>query len=106
MLPGNIVRGIVLRQNDIVKRLEDGYTVEYKPVGNSMNPLIKSGQLVKIEPCYLEDVDKGDIVYCKVNGNYFLHLVKAIGQDGRLLIANNQGHNNGWTKLVYGKFVK
>lgn len=64
-----------------------------------MVPLIKSRQ-----PCALRPIDrplkKGDIVYAKVKGRYYTHLVTAIGQDGRVQIGNNKGHINGWTRDV------
>ena len=39
-----------------------------------MAPRIESGQLCTVEP-----VDVDDIVLCKVNGNEYLHFVKANG---------------------------
>ncbi len=51
-------------------------------------------------------VDVGDIVYCKVKGKYFTHLVKAKNLDRGCLIGNNKGGINGWTKHIYGKVVK
>lgn len=46
----------------------------------------------------------GDIVLCKVEGQQYLHLVSAIGSDGRFQISNNKGHVNGWTtpKNIFG----
>jgi len=70
-----------------------------------MTPRIKSGQLVTVAPVKLEDVREGDAVLCRVNGQVYLHLVQAVGQDGRLKIGNNHGHTNGWTKTVFGKLV-
>ena len=52
----------------------------------------------------IKDVKKKDIVLCKVKGNHYLHLVKAVGKK-RVLIGNNHGHINGWTKNIYGKVV-
>ena len=78
--------------------------IKCKLYGNSMTPRIKSGQLVTITP-NIEHVKIGDIVFCKVNGNYCVHAVKAI--DGkRYQIANNHGHINGWTKNIFGKVIK
>lgn len=74
--------------------------------GNSMTPLIKSGQKHLISPINIEDVEVGDIVYCKVKGNFYTHLVKAKNKDRGLLIGNNHGHINGWTKNVYGKVIQ
>lgn len=93
---------------DRIERLKKGEKVIYKEGGNSMLPLIKSMQPVEAE--YIDDItklEKGDIVYCKVKGNYYTHLVKAVDQTkGRVLIGNNRGGVNGWTKAVYGKIIR
>ena len=49
---------------------------------------------------------EGDIVYCKVRGNFYTHLVKGKNNDKGLLIGNNRGNINGWTKQVYGKVIE
>lgn len=94
------------KNHEIMKRLQAGETVQTRLSGNSMTPRIKSRQLVTIEPCKLEDLKVGDAAYCKVNGNFYLHLVTKVGDDGRVLIGNNHGHLNGWTRAVYGKLTK
>lgn len=95
-----------MRTNVIIEKLNAGDVVEFRPKGNSMTPRIESGQLVTIAPCVLTDCKVNDIVYCKVRGSVYLHLIKKIDQDGRLLIGNNHGHDNGWTTTVYGKLIK
>lgn len=70
-----------------------------------MTPLIKSGQEHVLSPINLSDVEVGDIVFCKVKGRYYTHLVKAKGDRG-VLIGNNHGKINGWTKSVFGKVTK
>jgi hypothetical protein len=84
-------------------RLRAGGTVECRPTGNSMTPIIRSGQLVKIAPVNPATVGKGDVVLAKVGGRYCLHKVSAV-QPGRVQISNNHGHVNGWTGCdqVYG----
>jgi len=71
-----------------------------------MLPKIKSRQPVRIAPATWETVDEGDIVYCKVRGNVYTHLVKAKNSDRGCLIGNNHGGINGWTKQVFGKVVE
>ena len=71
-----------------------------------MAPRIKSGQLCTIEPVALDAVQKDDIVLCKVQGAQYLHFVKQVADDGRILIGNNRGGTNGWTRTVYGRLVK
>lgn len=57
----------------------------------------------KTDPAMLE---VEDIVLCKVAGNEYLHIVKAI-QNGRYQIGNNRGLINGWIRPenIYGKCV-
>jgi hypothetical protein len=71
-----------------------------------MKGKIESGQLCTVAPARMEDLRAGDIVLCKVNGAEYLHLVKAIGADGRVLIGNNRGRINGWTRAVFGRLVR
>ena len=71
-----------------------------------MTPILKSRQPVELTPIMWQDVEKGDIVYCKVKGNYYTHLVKATNPKKGCQIGNNHGHINGWTKQVYGKVTK
>lgn len=88
-----------------VQDLKDGKTVKFRPKGGSMTGRIESGNLVTIEPS--EEIEKDDIVFCKVNGNFYVHLVSAV-QGKRYQISNNRGHVNGWiTKNnIYGKVIK
>ena len=89
-----------------IEKLENGETIISKEGGNSMTPLIKSKQPVKIEPSTWQECERGDIVYCKVNGNLYTHLVKAKSDKRGVLIGNNHGRINGWTKKVYGKVIE
>ena len=73
-----------------------------------MQGKIESRQLCTVEPILdFENLQKGDIVLCKVNGNEYIHLIKAI-QEKRFQIANNRGRINGWigTNSIFGKCVK
>lgn len=87
-------------------KLNDGEEVVTSFVGSSMLPLIKSKQPVKLIPIKWNECEKGDIVFCKVNGNYYCHLVKSINNKRGCFIGNNRGGINGWTKNVYGKVLE
>ena len=87
-------------------KLEKGETFITSEKGNSMVPLIKSGQEHKLAPAKWEDVEAGDIVYCKISGKFFTHLVKAKDTKRGCQIGNNKGNINGWTKQVYGKVIE
>jgi hypothetical protein len=93
-------------QNYKLKRLQAGETFITSEKGNSMVPLIYSGQEHELSPVKLDDVKVGDIVYCKVKGHFYTHLVKAKDDKKGCLIGNNKGGVNGWTRNVYGKVTK
>jgi len=92
-------------RNYKLDRLQSGETFITSEKGNSMTPRIKSGQEHKLSPATIDDVSVGDIVYCKVKGNFYTHIVKAKGEKG-CLIGNNRGGINGWTKCIYGKVIE
>ena len=88
------------------QRLENGETFVTSEKGNSMKPLINSGQEHKLAPAKWQDIEVGDIVYCKVGKYYYTHLVTAKNNTRGLQISNNHGYVNGWTKKVYGKVIE
>ncbi|QKX04531.1 phage repressor protein [Aquimarina sp. TRL1] len=89
-----------------IQKLLNGETIISKEPGNSMLPILKSKQAVVLVPADWMDCEPGDIVFCKVRGTCFTHLVKAKNIKRGVLIGNNKGHLNGWTKNVYGKVVE
>ena len=89
-----------------IEKLQAGETIVSREPGNSMVPLIKHRQPVRIAPARWQDVKPGDIVYCRVRGNVYTHLVKAKNEKRGVLIANNRGRTNGWTKKVFGKVAE
>lgn len=95
-----------MTRNFKLEKLQNGETFTTSEKGNSMVPLIKSAQEHILEPTTWEQCEEGDIVYCKVKGNFYTHLVKGKNVDRGLLIGNNRGGINGWTKQVYGKVIQ
>jgi len=88
-----------------IQILSEGNEVSFRPRGNSMTGRVEDGQLVTVVPLSpLDDLKVGDVVLCKVRGNQYLHLVKAVDGD-RVLIGNNRGGTNGWTprKQIFGR---
>jgi hypothetical protein len=82
----------------IAGRVAGGATVDFRPTGGSMVPLIRSRQLVTVAPVDPARVEVGDIVLARVAGTTYLHLVSAIDSSrGRVQISNNHGRINGWT---------
>ncbi|GGV23795.1 hypothetical protein GCM10010495_44280 [Kitasatospora herbaricolor] len=82
----------------VAGRVAGGATVEFRPSGSSMVPLIRSRQQVVVAPVDPSRLEVGDIVLARVAGTVYLHLVSAVDQArGRVRISNNRGHVNGWT---------
>ncbi len=97
------------RHNIILENLEKFGELSFKPKGNSMNPIIKSGATVRLKKVDPIVYRVGDAVYAKVQGNYYLHLISAIDETkNRYQISNNHGHVNGWTNAenVFGLCVE
>jgi hypothetical protein len=79
-------------------RVAAGATVDFRPSGSSMVPLIRSRQLVTVAPVDVTKVEVGDIVLARVAGAVYLHLVSAVDAGTRRVqISNNRGRVNGWT---------
>jgi hypothetical protein len=95
-----------MRRNFTLEKLQAGETVRRSEKGNSMIPLIYSGQEHLLEPATWESVDVGDIAYAKVHGNFYTHLVTAKNNEKGCQISNNHGYVNGWTKQVFGKVIE
>ena len=90
-----------------IEKLKQGESVAFRPRGNSMVGKIESGQLCTVVPVAPAELAVGDIVLCKVNGNEYLHLVKAI-QGPRFQIGNNRGLINGWitARSIFGRCIR
>lgn len=91
------------------ENLQEGITTSFRPKGNSMQPRIESGNLVTVS-ADVSDVSEGDVVFCKVKGKHYVHLVKAVKtqSDKKMyLIGNNKGGINGWVseKGIFGKVI-
>jgi len=95
-----------MARNYKLERLQSGESFLTSEKGNSMVPLIKSGQEHMLAPATCDSVQVGDIAYCKVKGNWYTHLVTAKDDKRGCQISNNQGYVNGWTKAVYGVVVE
>ncbi|MFD5436237.1 S26 family signal peptidase [Kitasatospora sp. NPDC127067] len=82
----------------VAARVAGGATVEFRPNGSSMVPLIRSRQLVTVAPVDPSKLELGDIVLARVAGTVYLHLVSALDPARRRVqISNNRGRINGWT---------
>jgi len=91
------------------EHLKAGEVIKVTGKGQSMTPILKSGQPVICVPVTDKTLlDKRDIVLCKVNGHYYLHLIWSLKPGDRFLIGNNHNHPNGVIsrKNIFGKVVE
>ena len=89
-------------------KLREGKVCKVVGFGNSMTPKLKSGQPVICIPVTEDtELNKKDIVLCKVNGHYYLHFIHAVKNES-YLIGNNHGHMNGTISRnnIFGKVVE
>lgn len=87
------------------KDLEQSGSGTMKCFGSSMIPKLPNPSVCTYRR--QDEYDVGDIVFCKVKGRYIdAHLITKRAPDGRYLISNNHGHDNGWTRTIYGKVVE
>jgi hypothetical protein len=97
----------IYTERGAVPRLVAGETIKVRGIGNSMVPILKSGQVVTVEPVKKGAIlRKGEIVLAKVKGRVYLHKVTGLRQ-GQVQVGNNRGYVNGWTsrEQVYGRVV-
>lgn len=73
------------RENyETVKHLMTGEECIVAGYGQSMTPILKSGQSVRCIPVTEETVlKKNDIVLCKVAGHFYLHKISAVNLSDR-----------------------
>lgn len=91
-------------RNFKVEKLEKGECIISREPGNSMTPKLQSREPVILEPMNDWNMfEKDDIAYIKIHGNYYTHLVYGVDKEKGLLIGNNHGHVQGWTRKVFAK---
>ena len=89
----------------VTKLLADGKDATMKVFGKSMLPIIQSGSKLTFKAT--NDYQVGDVVFCKVKGRYIdAHKITKVDAQGRFMIANNKGWENGWTRQIYGRVVE
>lgn len=91
-----------------IEKLKAGKICLVQGFGQSMTPILKSGQVCRVIPVTDEvELKKNDIVLCRVHGHIYLHKITAI-KGKRYQISNNHKHVNGWIgkENIYGKCVE
>ena len=91
------------------EHLKRGEICKVVGFGQSMTPILKSGQPVICMPVTNDTpLKKNDIVLCKVKGCYYLHKISAVKNGVSFQISNNHGNVNGTVSRnnIYGKVIE
>ena len=91
-----------------MRLLAVGKDATMKVIGRSMLPIIQSHSKLTFRAT--ADYQVGDVVFCKVKGkkgSKFIdaHKITKIDSQGRCMIANNRGRENGWASQIYGRVI-
>lgn len=90
--------------NDIeetVKALENGEMVCRYEFGESMSPILVSGQYARLIPLKGETPNVGDAVLNNISGHWNTHMVWNVNKaSGFCLIGDSKGNYFAWTKNV------
>jgi SOS-response transcriptional repressor LexA len=90
------------KYENLKEQLTANGTGRMKCFGSSMTPIIESGAMITFVK--QDEYEIGDIVFCKVKGRYIdAHKITKKDAEGRYMISNNHGHDNGWTKTIFGR---
>lgn len=95
---------MVTKYERLLEDLATKGTGKMKVFGNSMLPKIQSGSTLTYQKQEKYEID--DIVFCRVGRFIDAHLITKIDSQGRYMISNNKGRDNGWTKKIFGKVVE
>ena len=78
--------------------LHSGRTINLRPSGHSMTPIIHHRQQVTISPVPDDaPLKAGALVLVKVRGTWLLHRIGKVGDD-QFQIAHARGKVNGWVR--------
>jgi len=92
------------RYERVLRLLERGENATMKVFGRSMIPLIASGSKLTFRKT--DDYEVGDVVLSRVRGRFIdAHKIIKIDAQGRCMIANNKGRENGWASQIYGRVI-
>jgi hypothetical protein len=113
---GQIVKGQILTSlSDIFNELNKGNNVARYEWGDSMMPLLQSGEYCILIPSNKTTIEVGDAVFCEVNGYIMTHMVMMISriQDKPMYLIGSPNYNEitnqftiyGWTSNVFAKAI-
>lgn len=101
--PTHLEGGIRVVQDidEVVKALDNGEMVCRYEFGDSMQPILVSGQYARLIPLRGEIPNMGDAVFNCLDGHWNTHMVWNVNKaSGYCLIGDSHGHLYGWTNKI------
>lgn len=97
---------VIQDEHKVYDALRKGETVCRFEWGDSMDPILKNGEYARLVPIKsLDEIRRGDAVFCKVGGYFMTHMVWEISRCAHdslyFKIGSSIGSIYGWTKDVY-----
>lgn len=74
--------------------LDDNHSLNYRLKGNSMYPVLKAGDIARVDACHLNSLKKGDIVVFKANDILIGHRIVDIKNVNNNFILTTRGDNS------------
>ena len=101
--------------SEILSELKKGNNVARYEYGDSMMPLLQSGEYCILIPKDKTTIEVGDAVFCEVNGYVMTHMVMMISniQNKPMYLIGSPNYNEftgqftmyGWTSNVFAKAI-
>lgn len=101
--------------SEILDELNKGNNVARYEYGDSMMPLLQSGEHCLLIPANKTTIEVGDAVFCEVNGYVMTHMVMMISkiQNKPMYLIGSPNYNEftgqftmyGWTSNVFAKAI-
>lgn len=102
------INGVIVENNALkaLEMIKNGQSVARFEFGNSMHPILTSGEYCILCPLNGREANIGDAVFCEVNGYLMTHMVLMKSRNASedrpyYLIGSTDGQLYGWTKKVY-----
>lgn len=105
----SFINGIKVAKDygEVIESLKNNELVMHYEYGDSLSPLLNSGEYALIKPCKPIEVKRGDCVFCEVQGVLMVHQVWEISDASHtnelwFKIGSSMNTIYGWTKKIYG----
>ena len=95
---------IVQDEYEVVEALENNEAVTRFEFGDSLSPIVFSGEYLILKPIKSNDeISEGDIVFCQLEDGILMTHMVLIKANEKFLISSTNGMIFGWSRKIYAK---